>query len=209
MKFFFFFSFLFLLLISSASAEIYKQFEPADLRLSISDNGTIVGVSANITVRDPNKVVLVPFQSMSNLPGTTDWNYTLPSSNTTKNGEYEYTVCSYSISENRCDTFFFSVTPSGKEQTSILENPVILLLAILACLLVGVGAYQGNPWFGFIGSIMFLLGGMYTMIYGFNNEQTLYTQGVALVFIGLGIIFMFVAALEFVWGSDSAGSEED
>jgi len=205
-----FFSLLFVtFLLPLASAEIYKLWEPADLRLSISDNGTIIGVTANITVRDPDKTVIVAGKSMRNLVGTTDWNYTVPASSISKTGQYEYTVCSYSPTENRCDTFFFDVTPSGTVQTSILENPILLLFGILGIIIVGIGIYQGNPWFGFVGSIMLLLGGIYTMIYGFNNEQNFYTQGVALVFLGLGLIFMFVSAMEFIWNGGSGGGEDD
>jgi len=201
-----------LFFISLAGAEIHKQWEPADLRLSISNNGTVTGVSANITVRDPDKVVLVSFKPMSNTAGTTDWNYTVPASSIQKNGQYEYTVCSYSPVENRCDTFFFNVTPSGIEQTSILQNPILLLLGILGLLIVALGIYQGNPWFGFVGSIMFLLCGIYTMVYGFNNQQNFYTQGVAMVFLGLGFVFMFISAFEFIWSNndnDNGGDDED
>jgi len=192
------------------ATEYHTLFEPADLRLSISNNGTVTGVSANITVRDPDKIVLVPFGVMSNTVGTTDWNYTVPASQITKTGQYEYTVCSYSPVENRCDTFEFKVNPAGREQTSILENPLLLVFGIIGTLFLVFGVWQGNSIFGFIGAIMFILGGVYTMIYGFNGEQSLYTQGIAMTIIGTGFIFMFLSAYEWLgWGSYGGDEDED
>jgi len=100
----------------------------------------------------------------------------------------------------------YEVTPTGKIQSSILENPVLLILGIIGLCLIIFGATKGIPWFGFIGSIMFLLVGIYTMIYGFNNTTDLYTRGVALVFIGVGIIFMFLSAYEW-WESAEEGGD--
>jgi len=201
-----FFVFLFLIfLVPTVAGEIYQQHTAVDLRLSVSNNGSADGVTANITVRDPDNVVLIPFLAMSNQAGTTDFNYTISSDNTSKTGTYSYVVCGFSSDENECNSYTFEVTPSGVTQTSILENPMILVLGILGTILVFVGLYMGNPWFGFIGSIIILLGGIYTMIYGFNNQQNLYTQGIALVIIGVSIIFMFISALEFIW----RGGDED
>jgi hypothetical protein len=45
---------------------------------------------------------------------------------------------------------------------------------------------------------MFLLGGIYTMIYGFNNVTNLYTRGVAITLIGIGVAFMISSAYEWV-----------
>jgi ABC-type transport system involved in cytochrome c biogenesis permease subunit len=85
-------------------------------------------------------------------------------------------------------------------------------LGLLGLVLCIVGATKGIPWFGFIGSIMFLLIGVYTMIYGFDNVNNLYTQGAAIVFLGMGILFMFLSALEWVMDTDDEdtfGGEEE
>jgi hypothetical protein len=53
---------------------------------------------------------------------------------------------------------------------------------------------------GFISSIIFLLLGIYTMIYGFNNTIDMYTRGTALVFLGIGMFVMFASAYDWAFG---------
>ena len=116
------------------------------------------------------------------------------------NGDYP-TIVGCKGNTTGFSTFIINVNPTGRAQTSILDNPMLLILGLLALVLVGMGVYFHTPGFGFIGSIMFLLGGLYTMIYGFNNVTDFYSRGIGITFIGLGFIFMFLAAYEWIWGS--------
>jgi hypothetical protein len=102
----------------------------------------------------------------------------------------------------------FYVNPTGREPGSIFNNAVILILFFLGLTLLIVGTLQGNPWFGFIGSIMFLILGVYTMIYGFDNYTDMYTRSVAIVFLGIGIVTMFSSAYEFI-ETGGSNNEED
>lgn len=97
--------------------------------------------------------------------------------------------------------YFFLITPSGTIQNSVLNNPVFIILGLLSLLFLGLGVGFKIASLGFIGSILLILSGIYTMIYGFNNITNLYTRGVAIALIGLGIIFMFISAYEWLpWG---------
>lgn len=130
----------------------------------------------------------------------------------TKSGtRYNYTFCSTSVlgtyivngvgDSNGVNTIWnynFFVTTTGVNRESILNNSIFIFLTLIGILLVIAGANMGIPWFGFIGSIMFLFSGIYTMIYGFDNITNLYTQGVSITLIGLGLIFMFSSAYEWV-----------
>ena len=99
--------------------------------------------------------------------------------------------------------YFFSITPSGIIQNSILENPILIILFVLSLIFLGVGVGFKIASLGFIGSILLALSGIWTMIYGFNNITNLYTRSVALALIGLGIIFMFISAYEWLpWGKE-------
>jgi hypothetical protein len=102
----------------------------------------------------------------------------------------------------------FYVNPTGREPGSIFNNAVIFILFFLGLTLLIVGTLQGNPWFGFIGSIMFLILGVYTMIYGFDNYTDMYTRSVAIVFLGIGIVTMFSSAYEFI-ETGGSNNEED
>lgn len=122
-------------------------------------------------------------------------------------GTYIITTCGDKDSTFQCAVYDFVVTPTGMQPSSFLNNPILIILGLLGLVLCIVGATKGIPWFGFIGSIMFLLVGIYTMIYGFDNINDMYTQGAAVVFLGMGIIFMFLASLEWIYDdSDSSGN---
>ena len=73
----------------------------------------------------------------------------------------------------------------------------------LATLLLVLGFYLNLVSLGFIGSIMFLLSGIYTMIYGLNDIMNLYTRGIAIALIGLGFIFMYFSAYEWTMGDSN------
>lgn len=132
------------------------------------------------------------------------------------NGEWRYEFCStsdlgrYDVrgmgDVNSIDTSFatyFEVTPTGTTQNSFLNNPVLIILILLSLVFLGLGVGFKLSSLGFIGSILLVLSGIYTMIYGFNNVTDLYTRGVAIALLGLGIIFMIVSAYEWLpWGKE-------
>ena len=131
-----------------------------------------------------------------------DYSFDVKAGNFSEAGDYYYLTQCNSSSLGGFVEVPFVVTPSGKIDLSILNNPMIIILGLLGLVLVLFGTWKGIPWFGFIGSILFLLLGIYTMIYGFNNITDLYTQGVAITFIGMGIIFMFSSAYEWLYDNE-------
>lgn len=193
---------LFLLPVAVAKVDLYQQFVSADIVETITlDGHHDDSIIANITITDPDNIVIVSFDPMNYDSVGKIFNYTL--NQTSKTGVYERCVYATAPGVGANETLCkeFKVTPSGKEQTSILDNSVLILFVLLGLALLGLGIHLENPWFGFLGAIMFLLGGVYTIIYGFNNEQTFYTQGVGITTIGLGFIFMILSVYEFVWGA--------
>jgi hypothetical protein len=109
------------------------------------------------------------------------------------------------------DEGWYEVTPTGVTQNSIFNQPLLIILALVGFGLVIFGAAKGNAWFGFMGALMIILLGVYTLIYGFNNTTDLYTRGIGGVFLGLGFIFLFLSAFEFGWGGSlgDGGEEEE
>ena len=181
---------------------IFKIDQPADLKISCFDidkNLCNNAVTCYLTMHYPDQVNLYSNASMTQASNLDWFNLTLNGLN--KSGEYP-TIVRCVGNTTGYSTFSIEVNPTGLEQTSILDNPMLLIIGILAVLLVIMGAYFHSPSFGFIGSIMFLFAGIYTMIYGFNNVLDLYTRGIGITFIGIGFVFMFLAAYEWVWGKD-------
>ena len=158
--------------------------------------GNLNATAVNVSIYFPNSSLAVDNQPMTQLRGDI-WNYSF--SNTNTQGKYIYDYCN-EVGDN-CKENVFTVTPSGIIQNSILNNTVFFILLILIIIFAGAGAGFKLPSLGFIGSILMILLGVYTMIYGFNDITNLYTQGSALAIIGLGIIFMFISAYEWLpWG---------
>jgi len=156
----------------------------------------------NITsVLYPNSSIVVEDVVMTRTD--TRYNYTLAANYVSVPGTYIVNGVGDLDGETTVWSYTFNVNPTGSTQTSILDNPMLLILGILGLTLVIFGAAKGIPWFGFIGAIMFLLLGVYTMIYGFNNITSLYTRGVSITFIGMGFIFMFASAYEWLYDSDN------
>lgn len=194
---------IFFLVLPLVYGETFKQYEDMKISHEIRIGGaTSDSLLCNITLRDPDQITLVLFQLMINNLTTQEHEYTLSGSSVTKTGEYCYGITCIDGGLNETKSFCNSVTPTGRVQTSILENPILLVFVFFALFLVGFGVYFKSPWFGFIGSVMFILGGVYTMIYGFNNVTDFYTRGLAIVFLGLGFIFMFAAAYEWWLGDE-------
>lgn len=142
---------------------------------------------------------------------TYDWEQIVAGDNFSTPGQYAYVFqCNNSIVGGYYEHDFM-VTPTGVNQYSVLNNAILIILGLFGFGLVIFGTTKGIPWFGFIGSIMFLLVGIYTMIYGFNDTTDMYTQSVALVFIGIGFIFMFLSVFEWLAEEEESwtGGDED
>jgi len=188
-----------------ADTEIYPVNKEVDLKFTCTLNNAIPSPTTefNISINYPNGTTFINNQPTTAL-GNGAFNYT---TTFTQTGIYKVQMFCYDGTYSYSNEGFYDITPTGKIQTSILENPILLILGILGLGLVVFGSTKGIPWFGFIGSIMFLLLGIYTMIYGFNNTTDLYTQGVSITLLGMGIIFMFASAYEWLYDGGEDGGE--
>ncbi len=203
MKYKLLFAFVLIMLVVSITAQTYKQYEAVDLKFPFEVNGTMPTAAAtcNVSVKYPNSTYLVDNQAANNL-GSGEFNITIGADNVTETGEHEWVAYCCDGIQCAAGSGSFNVNPTGKVQGSILDNTMFLVLLFMGIILIIFGMVTSFAWMGFIGSIMFLLSGINTMIYGFNDITNFYTQGVGLVIIGLGIIFMIVSAYEFFsWGS--------
>ena len=95
--------------------------------------------------------------------------------------------------EHGSETFYFKVNPTGDSGSTL---PLILLIAALSFFVIGI--VVKNPIIGFIDGILFLLTGIYVMIYGFVDLTNFYTRAIALVAIGFGIIITITSSLDAI-----------
>jgi len=182
----------------SAETETYQVNQNVDLRFTCTSNNAIPSSSAtfNITVNYPNGSSFIDNKQTTAL-GNGAFNYTVLFKET---GLYKVQMFCYDGSSSYSNEGYYDITPTGKIQTSISNNPILIILGILGIGIIIFGVIKGLSWLGFIGSVMLILLGVYTMIYGFNNAIDIYTRGTALVIIGLGVIFMFASAYDWAFG---------
>ena len=121
---------------------VVKQNEDYNIRVTPAANGSINTVLSNITINDPDGLILVAFQVMQKNTDSQDFNCTLPGSNTSKVGQYDCTVYAFStIADDKVFSCSFEVNPSGKEYIPEISGPLIFgailtLMFISAFLLV-------------------------------------------------------------------------
>ena len=99
----------------------------------------------------------------------------------------------------------FEVTPAGF--TSALDSANYKLFILLILISVGLFllAYLlDSDWMIFLSGILWILTGMYGMIYGIGNLANLYTQGVSGILIAVGLVFIIASIFNL-----SGGSRED
>jgi hypothetical protein len=165
----------------------YKQGSVIDIMNPCYYNGANcpVGTNCSITVYDPDNQVIVNNQPMTY--GASFFNYTLPYANYSI-GSYKCDmVCTYSGTSGS-QRFYLDIGTGGSQSLFIILSIASIVLLILAILLK-------NNYIGFIASTLFILTGLYVLIYGVGNFLSdMYTTGIGWIFLGLGILFMIAAA---------------
>lgn len=117
---------------------VAKVGEDYDIRLTITANGSISSVDVNITVNDPDGIVIVDFQKMQKNTATQDFNYTINGTNLTKAGIYDCTAYAFStITDNQIFSCSFEANPSGKEYIPEISSSLIFG-AILSLMFISV-----------------------------------------------------------------------
>ena len=117
-------------------------------------------------------------------------------------GEYVYSVYGNKGggTDIKSENGYFIITPTGDERGFGL-----FLVLIIASVIIFVGSFQFDiDWGVFLSGILFILSGMYAMIYGIGNLTDLYTRGIAVIALGLGIVFI----VSSVYNLSKGGGEE-
>lgn len=182
------------ILAAEPSLGTFKQYDCINL-IQICDNCSYNNISSVVS---PSSSILLSNVEMSSY--NSQFNYTFCS--TTETGIYKVNGYGDLNGVRTVWVYDFEITPSGQVQQSIFNNPFIFIIVGLGFLLLIFAVQKEIGWLGFISSVLFLLGGIYIMIYGFNDVTNLYTRGVALVVLGIGIIIMIVSAYEYIAPGD-------
>lgn len=184
--------------ISASSLGIFKQNECVNL-YQLCDNCTYVNLTSVIRSGGNGTVwsILLPMTKVG-----TDYNYTF--CNTDIAGDYSYNVCGDKNGVIKCENIDFKITPTGDTRGFGL-----FLVLIIASVMMFLGSFQFDfDWGVFLSGILFILSGVYAMIYGVGNLADLYTRGIAIVSVGLGLIFIVASIFNISKGEENVGEEE-
>jgi len=145
----------------------------------------------NITIINPLEQVVVRDNLMTrNFP-----NYAYTFTNTSELGNYKISVyCTNGTGSGLNDELVLKVSTNGKPDT-IKVQIFMLVIALIAFVLA---TYLKNPGFGFTAGVLFMVTGIYLMVYGFGDIADLYTRTMAWIVLAFGLIIVIVSGVEWL-----------
>lgn len=189
--------FLFLLALPTITAESFKQWQEVDLRHSIRiDGAPSQNLVANITIRDPDNVVIVKGALMSYDIDSEEHNYTLTSGMTGKLGTYTYDITARGLGQNSTRSFSFEITPSGF--TGMLGFSFLIILIAYGMLIVGL--WKRDITLTLLGDFAIFFVGIWVLFYGLDVFKNYLTNGFAYITLGVAFYVGAKAAHEYIVG---------
>lgn len=96
---------------------------------------------------------------------------------------------------NKC----LSISTTGSDKI----NNIPLFLGLGALIIFVIAFIFKNEYIGLIAGILFIVTGMYFLIYGLSIFQNLYTQALGYTALGLGLIISFASVYELFEGDNT------
>ena len=187
---------LFGMVVGFVSAEEYPINNPIEYSKVCINNGTYCSPTTTcyLTLKDKNNKVILSSAQMNYANNLT--NYTIPARSDL--GKYYSTIVCCDNGKCGSEDYTFEVTSTGDNR----NNSLLYLLLIAASLVFIFGYFTHNVWFVYISGIMFLITGVYSIMYGFNNIRDTFTDTIGYVSIGFGILFFVIGAYEQLSGDE-------
>ena len=189
---FLFIGIFFLSFVSAEPKYIGEQYED----LEITETCVVRGFPCpndflcNITIKDPNLDVLVLNSPMTR--NDTMYNYTFVSTDIL--GDYKYNIFCSNLTQSGNKEETLRVTTTGREQNVMIS--LLLLFCSLGLFILAL--YMKNHAVGFLSGILFLISGVYLMLYGIGNLADLYTRSIAYVVIAFGAFITIISGIEWL-----------
>jgi hypothetical protein len=196
------FGILFLGLVAATPAFFIKQGEAFQVKVSCENAGNFcsAGATCNLTISYPNSTILVNNAPMTNLFNGY-FGYDLNPNQNQVGGEYIARAGCSDGGLSAATTFTYQVTATGNK-----AGYGMFLILILAAIVLFIGGYViDQDWLVFLSGILWLITGVYTMIYGVGDLTNLYTKSIAGVTLAIGFVLILAAIFNI---SKSEGSTE-
>jgi hypothetical protein len=119
------------------------------------------------------------------------------------NGDYRCAMYCTDGTSSGSEIFYIQVNPTGDNRGIAL----FLVLALASAIVLVFGILFENEYIGFIAGALFIVTGVYVMIFGLSNLANMYTQAIAYVCIGLGFLFGIAAGYKVAENTNLVNGE--
>ena len=178
---------------------IFEYSADGDFKMSCDIEGAPCTAATNcsLTLRGPDNSYLLDEVDMV-IAANGDATYTIPAASLTQiSTAYSGKVyCTNGAIDNTV-TFTMEVNGTGDDR----GNDLFLILALASLVVIGLAVVSENEYIGFMGGALFIVTGMYALIYGIADLANMYTQAIAYVSIGLGFLFLIAAGYKAADGN--------
>lgn len=182
----------FLLPMISAADYTFEYSKNADFKFSCDSDGLPCNASevdCYLTLRAPDNSYLLNSVLMS-IQDNGDARYIIPANNISEiSPAYSGKVYCHNGAIGNTETFTMEINGTGEDRGMGL----FIILALASLLVIGLAIIAENEYIGFMGGALFIITGVYSLIYGIGNLSNMYTQAIAYVAIGLGFLFLIAA----------------
>lgn len=170
----------------------YQANKPVTLNFRCSVGGEIPSVAAvyHFQIMYPNGSLFIP-DTIATPEGQGMFSYDTTFKEIGIYKVYQFCTDPPLYPEGFSNTDTIEITSTG-DNSNITLTLVIVLLVFAVILFLGAIVLE-NEILGFISGLLFSVAGVFVMIYGFGNLANIYTQSIAYVSLGWGIILVAVA----------------
>lgn len=192
----------------SAADYTFEYSTDADFKFSCDSDGSpcnATEVDCFLTLRAPDNGYLLDSVTMA-IQDNGDARYIIPAINITQiSTAYSGKVYCTNGAIGNTETFTMEINGTGDDR----GNDLFIILALASLLVIGLAVIAENEYIGFMGGALFIMTGIYALIYGIGNLANMYTQAIAYVSIGLGFLFLVAAGYKAADGGVSFTSRDD
>lgn len=178
---------------TSSETIVYKQYDTATFKDPCRYNGAPCGGTATCkaTILYPNGSFMIDNEALNNTGNDMP---SIPLPDTSVLGEFPSSMSCTQNGISSGSDFSFYITPTGR--ITNLTVPIFLILISLMLFIVGL-ATNYIP-VGFLSGILFMITGVYMMIYGLGNVADDYTRYIAYIVLAWGSITAILAGYEWL-----------
>ena len=180
----------------------YKQYEPIHLTQTCYEAGAMCDACNISSITSVSSIPIV--ENIVMTKGVSEFNYTF--TQTSSLGLYYvngYCVAGTDIQNWR---YSISITPVGGPENN---TTFFIILFVIALILLILAFIFHNYIFSMLAGFLFMITGVYGMIYGIGDITNLYSRMVSYIIIALGAIITIVSGLDLIGSIERRSTSED